>query len=188
MKTANPSRKQYIIAGIITLAIFSMLPLSIVFDNYRENKLKTSGGYVAVANLSDHRVAIRAYGHDSVSVVEHDYRLEAGEEYIIQSGMSEEEVLAFPPEGFVDSAMLLFDDSIAMRHGPQDCFGLPSYTDNNIQENIHWRYEPVQAGRASGKGGTGRPFYRAIRRYTLTNEDYDRAVSRSATASAPAPR
>lgn len=170
----------YIIAAVVTLALLSIIPFSVLIDGYREKKIKTVGGRVGIVNLSDHRVAIHLMGHDSFGVVVRDYLLSPGDQYVIQDSMSEDEVLAFPPEGFVDSAILVFDDSVAMRHGPREQFGIypwtADYDDHHIENRVHWCYEPLRAGKTISGRGVGRDFYRPVRRYTLTNKDYERAV------------
>lgn len=183
MKTANPPRKVYIIAAVITVAIMASIPLRAWNEKQWQKKMNTIGGKVGIVNMSDHRVAMQLYGHDSAGVVIRDYEMEPDSELVLRDSISETEVLAFPPEGFVDSAILVFDDTVKVKHCPREFAHIypynPDYRDHCIQERSHWQYETVTVRRWVPRGGVY--IYRPVRRYIFTNEDYDRA--RAATPS-----
>ena len=165
-----------ILFGIIgTMMVFGLIYFSAWKDNQWQKKVNAEGGYVGVANRSDHRVALQFFGHDSTGVVLRNQVLEPNSEWIIRDSMSKAEVTAFPPEGFVDSALLVFDDTLPVWHKGEYPWDV-KYDDHCIHVDVHWSYEsPVIRQGFRGR----KTIYRPTRVYTLTNDDYNRAVDKT---------
>lgn len=177
---SKSDRKIHIIAAVITVAIMSTIPLRALFETQWQKKLNTVGGKVGIVNLSDYQVDIHLFGHDTQGVVVREYILLPNSEVIVLDSMSKDEVYAFPPKGFVDSALLVFDDSVAIWHKGQYLRDV-TYDDHFIHNDIHWLYESITVHHWTPRG-IGY-IYRPVRRYILTNEDYIRAKT---TPSGPA--
>ena len=124
-----------ILFGIIgTMVVFGLIYFSAWKDNQWQKKVNAEGGYVGVVNRSDHRVALQLFGHDETGVTLLKQTLEPGEVWIIRDSMSKAEVSAFPPKGFVDSALLIFDDTLPVWHkGEYPWDGLP-----RKRNRIYW--------------------------------------------------
>ena len=162
-------RRWYLFAGVLTLLLVATIPLSVWRDKHRQQLYDTVGGCVGIVNETGHHVDVSLYGHDGGGVVVRRYAVEPGGEVIVQDSMSKAEVTAFPPEGFVDSAMLVFDDSVVVWHKgtyPWDA----GYEKHCIHHNVHWQYESVVVRNWTPRGSGA--IYRPTRRYTLTEGDY----------------
>lgn len=169
--------RKYVIAGLVTLALLATIPLSAYFYRRHVEQMKASGGAVGIVNLSGHRVEVLLFGHDSAGVVQRAYRLAPEDQLVIQDSMSETEVLAFPPEGFVDSALLVFDDSVSVWHKGEYPWTV-GFEDHCIHNDVHWEYQGITVRRFNPKTGSG-IIQRPVRRYILTDEDYNRAILNS---------
>ncbi len=171
MQTANTPRKVYIISALITVEIILLFSWNIVHVNNLEEELKNSGGRVGIENRTDHGVTIHIFGHDSTGVVERHYKVKPRSEFVIRDSMSEAQVVSFPPEGFVDSGILVFDDTLPLRHAPYNDYGnlRTDYKGHCIYDAVQWRYESIQEHGSP-------PIYRPRRIYIITDDDYNRAV------------
>ena len=167
--------KNIVIAIFLTAAVFSLIPLSAWQENRRQDRIDAEGGIVGVVNKSDHKVALTLFGHDSSGVVVRSHTLDPQTEWIMLDSMSKAQVSAFPPQGFIDSAILTFDDTLSIIH-KGECPWNVSYDDHGIHSREHWMYESLIVQR----GWRGRKaIYRPARVYTLTDEDYDRAIEKA---------
>ena len=175
MNDNQQERRKYIIAVAVALVLMSLPVLSALYEKQRQKELNSIGGMVGIVNTSDHQVAVTLFGHDSSGVVRRRYDLSPGEEVVICDSMSEAEVLAFPPKGFVDSAWLVFDDTLFVRHMGEYPW-VVGYDDHCIHNAVHWEYEGITVRKFNPMTGSG-ILKRPVRRYILTNNDYDRAVA-----------
>lgn len=171
--------KKYIIAGIVTLALLALIPLSAVVDRGRVERMKASGGAVGIVNQSHHRVEVLFFGHDSAGVVQRAYQIAPGDQCVLQDSMSEEEVLAFPPEGFADSALLVFDDSVLVWHKGKYPWEV-GFDDHCIHNDVHWEYEGITVRRFNPVTGS-RIIRRPVRRYILVDRDCEWAERMAAS-------
>ena len=176
------NRTANILAAVITVAIFAyLLLLSPWIDRHRQGKL-FGEGKVGVVNFSGHEVALTLFGHDSAGAVcVSELHLEAdSSELVMREGMDTAALFAFPPAGMIDSALVVFDGSVAEWHVPQrDSFGLemlPPYNDHRIFRQEHWQLATVTV---TGWSRFHPRTYYYVRRYLLTPDDYRRAVERN---------
>ena len=174
---SNVEENRNILFGIIGAALLiGLIFLSAWSDNRLQKKVNTTGGIVSVYNRSDHRVAVNLFGHDSTGVVVRSQVIEPNSEWIIRDSMSKAEVAAFPPKGFVDSALLIFDDTLPVWHKGEYPWEV-KYNDHCIHVDNQWFYESpvVRPGGIRGR----KTIYRPTRVYTLTNEDFERAKNKT---------
>ena len=165
-----------ILFGIIGAVVaMGLIFLSVRQDKRWQDRVNAEGGVVGVVNRSDHRVAVNLFGHDSTEVVLRNQVLEPNSEWIIRDSMSKAEVTAFPPKGFVDSALLVFDDTLPVWHRGEYPWEV-TYDDHCIHVDVHWSYEsPIIRQGFRGR----KTIYRPTRVYTLTNEDFERAMNKT---------
>lgn len=173
---SNVSENRSILFGVIGAVLaFGLIYWSAQNDIRRLEKLNAEGGFVGVANRSDHRVALQLFGHDGAGVTLLEQTLEPGKVWIIRDSMSKAEVTAFPPQGFVDSALLVFDDTLPVWHKGEYPWEV-KYDDHCIHVDAHWTYEsPVVRHGFRGR----KTLYRPTRVYFLTNDDYTRALNKT---------
>ena len=151
-----------------------LIYLSAWKDNRWQERVNEEGGVVGVVNRSDHRVAINLFGHDSTGVVVRSQVMEPNTEWIIRDSMSKTEVSDFPPMGFVDSALLIFDDTLPVWHRGEYPWEV-KYNDLSIHVGLHWSYDsPIIRHGFRGR----KTIYRPTRVYTITNNDYERTIDK----------
>lgn len=168
-------RRKYIIAVAVVLVLVSLPVFSALHEKHRQQELNSIGGMVGIVNSSDHRVFICLFGHDGTGAVQHKYGLSPGQEVVICDSMSQAEVEASPPKGFIDSAWIVFDDSVMVRHAGEYPWEV-DYDDHCIHNSVHWEYEGITVRKFNPMTGSG-ILKRPVRRYILTNDDYARAVA-----------
>lgn len=99
------------------------------------------------------------------------HNLAPEERWVLRDSMHEYEVSNFPPRGCLDSAYIIFDDTLLLRDVNSESLWF-GFTEHSIHEPTNWRFQSVFARR----GGRYSPdLYRATRTYIITDEDYDRA-------------
>lgn len=175
MNDNQQERRKYLIAVAVALVLVSLPVFSALHEKHRQKELNRVGGMVGIVNSSDHRVSICIFGHDSAGVVQHRYELSPGDELVIRDSMSLAEVVAFPPKGFVDSAWMVFDDRVVARHVGEYPWEV-GYNDHCIHNSVHWEYAGITVRNFNPMTGSG-ILKRPVRRYILSNDDYDRAVA-----------
>lgn len=173
---ANEEKRTFILAGLITAALLSLIPISAWFENRRQDRIDREGGIVGIVNKSDHTVALELFGHDSTGIVIRTDTLAPMTEWILLYNMSKAEVTAFTPKGVADSAILTFDDTLSVIHKGV-CPWEVKYDDHCIQNREHWMYESLIVRQGGFRGR--KTIYRPARVYTLTNNDYNRAINKT---------
>lgn len=80
----------------------------------------------------------------------------------------------FPPMGFVDSALLIFDDTLPVWHRGEYPWEV-KYNDHSIHVGLHWSYDsPIIRHGFRGR----KTIYRPTRVYTITNNDYEWTIDK----------
>lgn len=162
-----------IIFGLVGAAFVSGLILfSVWYDNRQQGKINAHGGIVGVVNRSDHRLTLSLFGHNNAGVTIHSNTLEPNTEWIILDSLSKIEVTDFPSDGDIDSALLIFDDSVPIWHKGQYPWDV-KYEDHFIHNDVHWVYDPLIV-RHAFRGH--KAIYRPARVYTITNNDFNRTI------------
>ena len=157
----------------VVLAAIGLIAFSVWYDKHRQKVLNTEGGVVGVVNTSDHRVALQLFGHDASGVTVLSETMEPQTEWKIRERISKAEVSAFPPKGLIDSALLVFDDSVSIWHKGEYPWDV-QYGDHFIHCDVHWWYRSIPVV-IRWRGPT---LYRPARIYSITNDDYERALMR----------
>lgn len=159
-----------IILGVVAFYV-GVMWLSIYNDQQKENEIKCHGGNVGIANKSHHRVTLHLFQHNGNKVMDFRHTIAPEERWVVCDSMHEYTVSNFPTKGWLDSAYIIFDDTLLLRDLNSESMW-HSFKDHSIHDAMNWRYEPVLARR----GGRYSPdLYRATRTYIITDEDYDRA-------------
>jgi len=162
--TENQKSAWLLFGGLALLAV--LIPLSKFMGNKKQEKVLADGGYAYVENKSAYEVTLRLFQHDDNGVVEIHRVLAPDERWIVRDSMSAKEVKYFPPKNWLDSAYVIFNDTLQLRY----VNGVShAGKDHPITDHYHWKidYEVVEPG-----GKYNKPVYRPIRSYSITAGDY----------------
>lgn len=157
---------------IVLLGMAAVIAISVKNDKDRQKALYTNGGAVGVENKTYHQVTLSLFMHDKSEEPVISHTIEPRGHWVIRDSMSKWEVSNFPPIDWLDSAYLVFDDTLLLRHNAYPVWNI-SYGDHCIHDNAQWKYESLVVRPHSRYHPA---LYRPLRVYYITDEDYERAV------------
>lgn len=172
-------RRRTIDAALATVVVLIGMAALIYFsaksDKDRQRELYTYGGAVGVENQTSRRVTIHLYQHNNPVEPVLSHTIEPQGHWVIRDSMSQWQVSHFPPLNWLDSAYIIFDDTLLLRQAGND----PWYVERKnhyLRESTCWQYESLVVRSRSRYHPA---LYRPLRVYYLTNEDYKRAIDSS---------
>lgn len=164
-------RRSTIIKTIVVfVGIIAVFAYSIYDDKHRQQELYTHGGAVGVENKTDHAVDLHLFVNDVKGTVLTHHIAPQGY-WVLRDSMSKAAVSNFPRMEWLDSAYLVFDDTLLLRHNAYPVWKI-SYKDHCIHDKSQWKYESLTVRRASRYHPA---LYRPLRVYYITEEDYQKA-------------
>lgn len=171
-KQRQRDKSALLTTAIVLLSWMALIALSVKNDKDRQKALYTTGGAVGVENKTNHRVTLSLFMHDNAEEPVLNHTIEPQGYWVVRDSMSKREVSNFPPRQYFDSAYLVFDDTLLLRHNAYPVWNI-SYGDHCIHDNAHWKYESLVVRPRSRYHPA---LYRPLRVYYITDEDYERAV------------
>lgn len=156
-----------VVAGMVALIYFT-----INSDKEEQKALYTYGGAVGVENQTNHHVTLRLFLHDNTTEPVLSHTIEPRGHWVVRDSMSQRQVSNFPPVNWLDSALIIYDDTIFVWQRKEDPWYVEG-TKHYIRESSCWKYESLVVRRASRYHPA---LYRPLRVYYLTEEDYERAT------------
>lgn len=165
------NKKVYLIAGIITLLLLSLIPITALLEERKIEKLDHEGKS-GVVNVSDHDVKVVSWGRNEDGVrVKRCWHIKSKGEVVLKEHISRDSIRCFPPEGYIDSALVTFDDTLTVLHVERE--GVWSNPLHLICDLDQWTVNTICVSHGDYRH---RPKYYLVHRYTFTNEDYTRAA------------
>jgi len=171
-KQRERTKSNIITTIIVFIAIIAVFTYSIYDDKHRQEELDTFGGAVGVENKTNHTVALYFFVHESAGDTVIRHTIAPMSYWVVQDSMSKKEVANFPPTGWMDSAYLVFDDTLILRHTDYPVWKC-SFNDHCIHDKVHWRYNSLTVRNASRYHPA---LYRPLRVYYITDEDFTKSL------------
>lgn len=131
--------------------------------------------FIRIVNKTDHKVLITLYGHENGQVVIKDCQIPAHEQVMLREDMVRDDCIKFPPEKMVDSALMVFDDTLYFWQIP--ALDKASIADrHSLYESSDWHHASIVVREEQNRPSYRPRLYRYGKEFVLTDRDYERAL------------
>lgn len=131
--------------------------------------------YIQIVNKTDHKVSITLYGHENGRVMTMDYQIPAHGQVMLREDMVYDDIREFPPKEMVDSALMVFDDTLCLWQIP--ALDKASIADHHsLYERFDWENTSIVVREEQTRPSHRPRLYRYGKEFVLTDLDYERAM------------
>jgi len=131
--------------------------------------------FIRVVNNTDHMVSITLYGHENGQVVTKDCLIPAQEQVMLREDMVWDICIDFPPQEMVDSALMVFDDTLYLWQIP--AMDRASIADrHSLYDRTDWDHTSIVVREEQNRPSYRPRLYRYGKEFVLTDRDYERAL------------